>query len=152
MTAITGKKSAFGAILKADALAGDSAGTYRTVAYIQSLKGPGLKVDVAEVTTHDSTSAYEEFVATVIRSGEITVELVYDPGDVTIKYSNGLLGKMVAKTLEGFKIVFYDDTVEGSRTTWLFNAYIIGYEVSAPHDGALTATMKLKISGAPTLV
>jgi len=152
MTAITGKKSAFGAILKADALAGDGAGTYRNVANIRALKGPGITLDLADVTTHDSTGGWEELVATILRTGEVTVGIVYDPGAVSIKYTNGLLGKMAAKTLEGFKIYFNDDTVEASRTIWSFNAYITGFEPTAPVDGDLSADMKLKISGAPTLV
>jgi predicted secreted protein len=152
MTAITGKKSAFGVILKADALAGDSAGTYRNVANITAIKGPGLSVDVADVTTHDSTGAWEELVATILRSGEVTIDIVYDPGAVSIKYVNGLLGKMVAKTLEGFKIYFNDDTVEASRSIWAFNAYITKFEPSAGVADALTASMTLKISGSPTIV
>lgn len=152
MAPIAGKKSAFGAILKGDALAGDLAGTYRTVANIRAIKGPGLSLDIVDVTTHDSTGAWEENLATILRTGEVTIDLVYDPSAVTIKYVNGLLGKMVAKTLEGFKILFNDDTVEGSRSTWSFNAWITGFEPDMPVDGALTASMKLKISGAPTIV
>ncbi len=151
MAPITGKKSAFGALLKADALAGDAAGTYRNVANIKALKGPGLSLDLADVTTHDSTGAWEEFVATVLRTGELTVDLVYDPSAATIKYVNGLLGKMVAKTLEGFKIYFNDDTVEANRTIWTFNAFVTKFEPDAPVVGALTASMTLKFSGAPTL-
>ena len=152
MTAITGKKSAFLALLKADALAGDGAGTYRDVAYISAIKGPGLALDTADVTSHDSTGGWEELVATVLRTGEVTVDINYDPAAVSIKYVNGLLGKMVAKTLEGFKIYFNDDTVEASRSIWAFNAFIVGFEPDTPHDGALTASMKLKLSGAPTIV
>jgi hypothetical protein len=152
MAAITGKKAAFGVILKADALAGDAAGTYRNVANITELKGPGLSLDLADVTTHDSTGAWEELVATILRTGELTVGLIYDPAAVSIKYVNGLLGKMAAKTLEGFKIYFNDDTVEASRTIWSFNAFIVGFEPTAPVGDALTAEMKLKITGAPTLV
>ena len=152
MPAITGKQAAFGAILKADALAGDIAGTYRNVAYITAIKGPGLSVDTVDVTSHDSASTAEEVVATIFRTGEITLSLVYDPTDVTIKYVNGLLGKMIAKTLEGFKIYFNNNTTEASRSIWLFNAYITGFEPSMPADGALTADMKLKISGFPTIV
>jgi hypothetical protein len=152
MTAITGKKSAFLTLLKADALAGDGAGTYRDVAYITAIKGPGLSMDTADVTAHDSTSAWEEVVATILRTGEVTLDIVYDPAAVTIKYVNGLLGKMVAKTLEGFKIYFYTDTVEASRAIWAFNAFITGFEPDMPHDGKLAASMKLKISGQPTIV
>ena len=152
MTAITGKLAAFGAILKADALAGDAGGTYRNVAYVRALKGPGIKLDLADATSHDSSAAWEELVATILRTGEVTVSIAYDPTAVSIKYTNGLLGKMVAKTLEGFKIYFNNDTVEASRSIWAFNAFITGFEPDLPHDGLLTADMKLKISGAPTLV
>lgn len=151
MTAITGKKSAYGALLQGDALAGDAAGTYRDVAFITALKGPGLALDTADVTSHDSTGAWEELVATVLRTGEMTVDIVYDPAAVSIKYVNGLLLKMASKTLEGFKVIFYDDTVLADRTTWAFNAFITSFEPDAPHDGALTASMKLKLSGAPTI-
>jgi predicted secreted protein len=151
MTAIPGKKSAYGALLKADAIAGDAGGTYRNVAYITALKGPGLSLDVADVTSHDSTGAWEELVATVLRTGEMTVDIAYDPAAVSIKYVDGLLEKMTAKTLEGFKIYFNDDTVEADRTIWAFNAFITGFEPDLPHDGALTASMKLKLSGAPTI-
>lgn len=152
MTAIPGKLASFGVILKADALAGDLAGTYRNVANITGLKGPGLSLDTVDVTSHDSTGAWEELVATILRSGEVTVSIIYDPASVSIKYVNGLLGKMVAKTLEGFKIYFNNDTVEATRSIWAFNAWITGFEPDAPVDGALTADMKLKISGVPTIV
>lgn len=152
MTAIAGKKSAYGALLKADDLNGDGAGTYMDVAYIKAIKGPGLALDTVDVTTHDSANAWEELVATILRTGEVTLDIVYDPADVTIKYTNGLLGKMAAKTLEGFKIYFNDDTVEADRTKWEFDAYITGFEPDAPVDGALAASMKLKLSGEPTLV
>lgn len=152
MTAITGKLSAYGALLKADALAGDLAGTYRNVAYVRALKGPGISLDTTDVTSHDSTSAWEELVATILRTGEVTLDIIYDPAAVSIKYVDGLLEKMVSKTLEGFKIYFNNDTVEASRSIWVFNAFITGFEPDVPHDGALTASMKLKISGAPTLV
>lgn len=152
MTSITGKKSAFGVILKADALAGDAAGTYRDVANVRSLKGPGLSLDVVDITSHDSAGAAEELVATILRTGEVTLGMLYDPSAISIKYVNGLLGKMVAKTLEGFKVYFNDNTVEASRSIWAFNAFITGFEPDAPFDGALAADMKLKISGLPTIV
>lgn len=152
MTAIPGKISSFNTILKADALAGDGAGTYRDVAYITQIKGPGLSVDLADVTSHDSTGGWEEKVATILRTGEVTFTIEYDPAEVTIKYVNGLLGKMVAKTLEGFKVYFPNNTVEASRSIWAFNAFVTKFEPGMPHNGALTADVSLAISGAPTIV
>lgn len=152
MTAITGKQSSFNTLLKADALNGDLAGTYMDVAFVTAIKGPGLSLDVADVTSHDSASGWEEKVATILRTGEVTFTIEYDPAAVTIKYVNGLLGKMVAKTLEGFKVYFHNDTVESSRAIWAFNAFITQFDPGMPHDGSLTADMSLAISGAPTIV
>ena len=153
MTAITGKQTAFGALLKCNLLAGDNSATWRNVAYVRSIGGPGLSMDVADVTTHDSTNAWEEVVATILHSGEVAVELEYDPADVTQEGTTaGLIHKMKDQTALTFKIYFYNDTVEASRTIWTLPGFVTGYEPSAPHDGALTAAMKIKINGAPTLL
>jgi predicted secreted protein len=151
MTAITGKLASYGAILKCTGLAGDNSSTYRNVANVTAIKGPGLSLDTADVTSHDSTDAWEEVVPTILRSGEVTVDIAYDPAAVSIKYVDGLLEFMVAKTLMDFKIIFNNDTVEADRTEWHFHAYVIGFEPDIPFDGALTASMKLKIASAPTL-
>lgn len=152
MTAITGKKSAFGAILKAEAIAGDIAGVFRNIANIAKIKGPGLSLDTVDITSHDSTGAWEEVAATILRTGEMTLDMLYDPSAVSIKRVDGLIGRMVDKLPVNFKMYFNDDTVEASRTIWIFTALVTGFEPDLPVDGALAASMKLKISGVPTIV
>jgi hypothetical protein len=152
MTAITGKQSAFSTILKADALNGDLAGTYRSVAYITHIKGPGLTLSLADATAHDSPNGWREKIATILEAGVVTFTIAYDPAEVTVKYVNGLLGKMVAKTLEGFKVLFPNNTVEASRSTWAFNAFITKFEPGMPVDEKLTADIELDLSGEPTIV
>jgi predicted secreted protein len=120
--------------------------TLAAVAQISNLGGPGLALDTEDVTTHDSTGAWEEVVGTILRSGELSVDIVYDPNanshDAT---DNGLAEMLVNANPVGFSMVF-----PGS-VTWSFAALVTGFEPSSPHDGALTAAVKLKLTGAPIL-
>jgi hypothetical protein len=115
-------------------------------AAVKSITGPGLKLDTADVTTHDSTSAWEEAVGTILRSGEVKLELVFDPAATTHKNAgHGLLAMLVARAAHGYTLTFPD------TTAWTFDALCTGFEPSAPHDGALSATATFKLTGQPTL-
>lgn len=118
-------------------------------ANVTNIAGPGLSLDVEDVTSHDSTAAWEEVVGTILRSGEISLDIVYDPAHATHKYAaGGLLYDLVQRTEIALTLVFPDD----GATTWSFNALVTGFEPGAPVAAGLTATVKLKISGQPTLV
>lgn len=119
--------------------------TLSAVGLISSISGPGLAMDTEDVTTHDSASGWEEVVSTILRSGEVSLDLVYDPNNATHDASTGLVSMLETRTLAGYSITFPDTTV------WSFAAFVTGFEPSLPHDGALTATAKLKITGAPVL-
>ena len=118
------------------------------VANVKSISGPGLKVDTEDVTTHDSTGGWEEVVGTILRSGEVKLDLVYDPNAATHKWAaGGLLSDLVLRTATAYTLVFPST----AAVTWAFNAFVTGFEPSAAVDGALTASATLKITGAPTL-
>lgn len=120
--------------------------TLAPVAYIQNISGPGLQADTEDVTTHDSPGAWEEHVATILRSGEISLDIIYDPTNSDHDATTGLVSMLETATLGGFSIVFPD------ATAWKFAAFTTGFEPSAPFDGALTASVKLKVTGAPILL
>ena len=115
------------------------------VAGVISIGGPGLGVDTEDVTTHDQATAFEEQVATVIRSGEISLDIVYDPAGATHDAGTGLVYRLEDKIYSFFKLIFSEDT------EWESSGYVTGFEPGAPADGALTATVKLKITGQPLL-
>ncbi len=116
-----------------------------TVAQVTNTSGPGLSVDTEDVTTHDQATAYEEAVTTIIRSGEVTLDLVFDPADATHDPATGLTYRLEDKIYSFFKLIFID------ATEWEFSGYVTGFEPAAPSGGALTATVKLKITGEPLL-
>jgi predicted secreted protein len=134
------KYSAFGTLFKRGAA---------TIAQVSNISGPGLSLDTQDVTSHDSTGAWEEVVPTILRSGEVKLDLVYDPNEATHKYAaGGLLSDMVLRTATAYSLVF----PSVAPVTWTFNAFVTGFEPSAPHDGALTASATLKITGQPTVL
>ena len=117
------------------------------VAQVQNISGPGLSLDTTDVTSHDSTGGWEEVVGTILRSGEVTLDLVYDPAAATHKNAaGGILGDLVGRASTTYSIVL------PGAVTWSFTAFCTGFEPSAPHDGALTASVTYKITGQPTLV
>ena len=117
---------------------------------VSSVTGPSLSLDTTDVTTHDSTSAFEEVVGTVLRTGDLSLDIVYDPAADThdATAGDGILSRKEGKTLTNFSMIFPDS----GPITWAFDGYFTGFEPGMPHDGALTASVSIKITGEPTLV
>lgn len=116
------------------------------IVQITNISGPALAADTEDVTTHDSTGAWEEHVVTILRTGEVTLEIQYDPAANTHRNAaGGLIHDLASRTANTYSLVF------PSTTTWTFSAFVTGFEPSAPTDGALTASVTLKLTGQPTL-
>ena len=112
------------------------------IAQVKAISGPGLSIDTVDVTTHDSTEGWEEVVVTILRSGEVTLDIVYDPA-----IHDSLTDQMVSKLSDDYELQFPDD----AYTSFTFDAFITSFEPSAPVEDALTASVTLKITGVPIL-
>ena len=120
-------------------------------AYVQvtNISGPALSADTIDVTTMDSTNAWEEHVVGILRSGDITMDIQYDPATATHKNAgNGLLADFLGRASTTFTIVFTDT----GSTEWTFSAFVTGFAPSMPVDGSLTASVTFKLTGDVTLV
>lgn len=116
------------------------------IANIKSIKGPGISVDMSDTTAHDSTAAWEEAVATILRTGEVTMEIEYDPAAATVANAGaGFLAILIARAA-----VTWDIIMPGPKTI-SFSGFATGFDPSMPHDGSITATLKIKPTGAVTL-
>jgi predicted secreted protein len=116
------------------------------IANVKSLTGPSLKLDTVDVTTHDSTGGWEESVGTILRTGDVKLELVYDPSTATHKNAaDGLIAILIGKAAHSFTLTFPD------AVAWVFSAFVTGFEPAAPHDKDLSATVTLKVTGSPTI-
>lgn len=135
--------SARGTLLKMH----DGVSTYNPIAKVISITGPGLSLDLEDATDHDSPGGWEEVVATILRSGEVTFDIHHLPASATHGATTGLIKVMKDRLKRSFQLVFSDS----GATTWTFDAYVSGFESAAPHDGKLTASVTVKITGQPTL-
>jgi predicted secreted protein len=117
------------------------------VAGVRSISGPSLSVDTEDVTAHDSIDAFEEAVATIIRSGEVTLEINYTPTEATHRNaSGGLLNDLVSKNAATWTIVL------GANTIASFSGFVTAFSVSGEVSGALTASVTIKPTGVVTMM
>jgi predicted secreted protein len=135
--------SAFGTLLQID----DGMGSFTTIGQVVNITGPGLSQDRIDVTTHSSPGGWREKVGGILDGGEVTFEINYDPADATHNATTGLIDDLQNRILRNFKLVFPDT----ANTEWLFSALVGEFEPAAPHDGKLTGSVTLDISGPPTL-
>ncbi|MFZ4773933.1 MAG: phage tail tube protein [Terrimicrobiaceae bacterium] len=126
---------------------GDGAGTeaFTTIAEVQKIGGPKLKLDTKEVTSHSSTGGWREFIATLLDAGEVSFDGNFIPTNATQSQSSGVLKDMKNRTKRNFQLILPD------TTTWTFAAFVTGFEISAQFDDVLSFSASLKITGAPTL-
>lgn len=118
-----------------------------TIAEVKSISGPGLSLDVQDVTSLSSTNGWKEFLPTLLECGEITLNINFLPADSTQGASSGLIKDMVDRTASTYSIVFSDS----GSTTWSFSAYVTKFQPSAAVGGVLSATVTLRPTGKPTL-
>lgn len=139
--------SAFGTILQKGNAPRATATTWTPVAGVTNISGPGLSLDTIDVTAHDSPGAFEEAIATIIRQGEVTVDVNYDPNDPTLDASTGVLATLVSRAVVGWRLIW---PVAGAPV-WEFDALCTGFEPTAPYDDKLAASVTLKVTGQPSL-
>ncbi|MFW6198562.1 MAG: phage tail tube protein [Acidobacteriota bacterium] len=126
----------------------DGGSTWTKVAQVINITGPGLNADTEDATDHDSPGGFEEVLVTILRTGEVTLELHYDPADPTHDASDGLISLWENRTEVEWRLTFPD----AANTEWTFDGYVISPgEPSAPHDGKLTSSVTIKVTGEPTL-
>ena|SRR3990167_3011197 len=137
--------AAFGTLLKL----GDGGGSevFTTIAEVKDITGPSLTGNPIDVTSHDSPSAVMEFIAGLKDGGTITFTVNFLSSNATQSYAAGLLKDWWNRTKRNFQLVF----PYASPITWTIPALVTQFTPSEPVAGALTASVSLKVAGAPTL-
>ena len=118
--------------------------TFFPIGQVFSLGGPSLSADTVEVSAHDSTKFYREFVNTFRDGGEVTLGLRWDPV-IHGELGDGLLAVFERDVETEFQITWPNAAAD----VWTFSAWVTGYEPSADFDAALEASITLKITGVP---
>jgi hypothetical protein len=117
---------------------------FAVVPEVNSLKGPGIKVDVKDATSQSSPSATKENIAGLIDSGQVTFDFNWVPGDAT---HAGILNDCLARTLRNWQLAL----PASIGMKWSFSAFVVGFDPGVPTDDKCMATVTLDITGPATL-
>ena len=144
------KAASFGAVLAVDYAGGTS---YTAVGQVRSVKPPMIENDEIDVTTHDSSGGFREFIAAPLKDGgEVELELVWDPALASHKNASGGLlyaANQVPPTVATWTLILPDS----GSTVWAFSGFVKKFEPGElAIDNEMTATVTIRVSGAPTFV
>jgi len=121
---------------------------FTTIAEVKDIDGPDISMDTEDITPHDAVGGWEEFIPTILRSGEITFDLNFVPDNVQHgDVSGGLINLLKNRTKRNFKLVL----PTSPAYTWEFAAYVVGFSNSMPVGGVLGASVTLKVTGSLSL-
>jgi len=106
------------------------------VADIISISGPG--VTVATVDTTNIASIHRTFLAGTIDSGELSMEINYDPMTPTA-LENAIDDSASAAPVSVVCQITFSDS-----STWTFDGFITGFSPSVAIDDKVTASITVK--------
>lgn len=112
------------------------------IASLTSIGGVDITADDIDVTAHDSTDGYREFIQGLKDGGSVTLE-----GNFTHVASQiGLKTLLDSGDVVAMKIEFPD-----ALATWTFSGYVNALSTSAPMEDKISFSASVKVTGKPVL-
>lgn len=112
---------------------------YTTLGQMKDIKPSGFSVDMVDATHNESDDATEEVIPGLVRTGETSFQIHYDPASATMALLEG--SKRIKKT---FREVWPDGRYVQ------YNGYLTNVEPDAPTEDKAVAAVTLKRSGPAT--
>lgn len=118
---------------------------FTSIANVTSIGGPSRTRETIDVTAHDSTDGWMEFIGGLKDGGEISLDLNYDPAETT----HDLDDDFDDTNPRNYQIVILPGTDD--EHTWDFAGILTALEDEFPYDDKMGRSMTVKVSGKPTL-
>lgn len=118
------------------------------IGQIESVAGPNMTATAIDISAHDSTSKFREFIAGMKDAGEVTFEVNWDQSNTTHK-TNVLQGTAAAglgAAEQTIEITFAGTAVH----TFSCEGIITAWSLGLPLDDKQLASITIKFSGVPT--
>lgn len=134
---------------------GNSIETFFQVARIQDVTGPKMKRDTIDVTTHDSSSGYKDFIGSLKDGQEVSFPFILDPNYA----GHNETATSIGVSSGGLKYLFETNVKRNMRlampssptTRVRFVGQVTGFDQDLKVTGAIMGTCTIKVSGKPTL-
>jgi predicted secreted protein len=114
---------------------------FTAIGKVSDVKGPEIKRDTYDVTAHDSANGWREFIGGLKDAGEVTITVNYDPS-----VHDSLVEDFEDVKPRNYKLVFPQALGE-----WALALILTEFSQEAPVDDKLSAELKFKVSGKPTI-
>lgn len=121
---------------------GASPEVFTTVPEMMKLSGPAVKFDLLDVTSHDSSGFFREYIPGLADGDNIAGDMNWRPSNVV---HIALRVNSYARTLTNFKMVFPDS----SDNTVDQSTYISNITPTADIGAVLRSALTLKVTGQP---
>lgn len=116
------------------------------IAELTNINGLDLDSDEIDVTHLESPGGYEEVIQTIRRTGVVTIEGNFVPGDPG---QADLMADYLSGDVESYTIDF---SAAGIACEWNFDAYVKkAPSTEAPVDGKIPFSAELRVTGQPSL-
>lgn len=145
--------SALGTIVRMQSTpAWTSSSTGAGIADLTNISGPSMSAEETDVSSHDSTTYFREFVAGFLDGGEISLE-----GNLTNSASGAasLVTAFNDRAERYFQIQFPATGISAVTADcylrWEFAGTVTGVETAAPYDDKASFSASIRVSGAPEL-
>lgn len=112
-----------------------------TVSELTSISFPGISADSIDVTTHNNSDKFREFIKGLSDGGEITIEGNMDYTDYDTVYAAAITTSLYSATVTL--------PTSPSESQFLANVFVSGLEGDAPVDDKLNFSATLKVTGKP---
>lgn len=119
---------------------GQTTETFTAIANITNVEGPDSKRDTYDVTAHDTSDGYREFIGGLVDPGEVKVTLNYDPSE-----HESLRADLRDSAPRNYKIVY-----PNSGGQIAVKLLLTELNPKAPVDDKWTADVTFQASGKPT--
>lgn len=117
--------------------------SFTLIAGCKDITLPSAATDEVDVTTHDSIG--KDFMEGDTDYGEVGFDINYDPSEPT-HVQLRQMSQAVPKVTANWQAVMTDDP---GHELWEFEGWVKTFTLSAPVSGVYTATVAIRVTGAP---
>ena len=117
-----------------------------TIPNVKSISGPTLARDLADVTPIDATDGFEEQLPTILRTGDVTLEMSHIPGN---SVQADLRADVVSTTARAFVVNI--PTNSGTVESHSFDGYVTGFDMNNEPSGEVQSTATIKPNSSVTV-
>jgi hypothetical protein len=119
--------------------------TFTTVANVGTIGGPGLSLNVVDVTSHSTLVPWRQKIGTLLDQGDLTFDCYFIPNDPG---HQALLAQFVSRLTADWQLSF---PTSPTRTVWGLHGFISKFSMSEPVDNVIKASITMTGTGIPAI-